>query len=329
MKKTGKLGVFALTLVLVLLTGLAFPVFAASGSDSETFIPETEEAGFPASPHMANDPVVPPGELDDGTEDPEDAEDSESFFAKYWEKYWEDVVNLPGKIWTSLEGSMESWAYIGGGRAGMLAMLEDGGRVYATELLNYVINAIYGSFYVIGVVIMLICFFYALSKGYYSLSLGDKNSIVKPVIGLIITLFAFSVAKDVMSVVFSMSLSLTGRIVGAIKESGLVTLSPTIESSSIINLVLQLVLMLNIAKVALMQCTAPLYIGFAPAENSRRVMINLAKEYGKCCLVPPITAVYAIITFCIADATLGIIASIVIAFSMWTIGSKYLDKIFN
>lgn len=225
-----------------------------------------------------------------------------------------------------------------GGQTGMLEIIKAGGSTYASDALNTTINALYEVFYVPGVVVMLFCFIYAVAKGFYTLDFSGKNSIVQPAIGMIITLIAFTLAKEVMTLLFTFSLDLTKTVVekgmnGTIQstlDKFTSVLNPTEQLGYfILSGILQLILMVNVAKIALMQSIAPFFIGFAPAENSRRIMINLLKEYGKCCLVPPVTAAYALIMFCIMDSTWGVLSSIVIGFSLFTMASKTLDKILN
>lgn len=251
---------------------------------------------------------------------------------------FDGLTNLPGKIWDSFISSVTGWVSVGSGQRGLLDILEDGGRTYVTNTLNKTIDALYEVFYIPGIVVMVICFCYSMFRGCYSLELGDKNSVIKPLIGMIITLFAFTMSKNIMSGMYQVSVWLTEKIITAAHTSGaytdvddLLTYSNQISllGYTVVNGILQLILMVNIAKIALLQATAPLYIGFAPAENTRRIMLNLLKEYGKCCLVPPITAAYAILTFCICDSTFGLFASIVIGISIWNIASKHLDKILN
>ncbi len=363
MNKIGKLGVIAL--VLVLFIGLSCPIYAASDSGGDTLIPITEAAEISAASYNnANVPVTaepvtsvttsrepaiiePP--VTNRTPGQEDDDDGGWFswlldgIKKFFKGLLEDIkgigksiTSIPDNIVKGFTNLLKDWINMGSGELGLINLLQDGGARYVSDRLNDLINGIYNVFYVPGIVIMMICFCYGIFKGCYSLEFADKNSIVKPVIGMIIALFAFTVAKEVMTALFTLSLNLTDKIVIAARRAGVSATVEAIMSSSmatigymIVTGIMELILMLNIAKIALMQCTAPLYIGFSAAENSRRIMINFVKEYAKCCLVPPITAAYSFMTFCICDSTWKVFGSIVMGISIWSIATKHLDKILN
>lgn len=238
--------------------------------------------------------------------------------------------------WEKLKNTMTTAFLPLGGQQGMLDIIEDGGRQYGTTALNDLINALYEVFYLPGVVVMVICFCYSMAKGCYTLSFSGKDSIVQPVIGMIVTLFAFTMAKEIMTALYTLAIELTDTVINEGLSDGIrnriISYSTDPLASlgyTVLNSILQLILMVNIAKIALMQAIAPFFIGFAPAENTRRMMFNLLKEYGKCCLVPPVTAAYALIMFCIADSNFGLFSSIVIGFSLFSMASKYLDKLIN
>lgn len=356
---------FAFGLALLLSGVFGLPIFAAGTDDSSPPAPVTEEEeksvpvyAAPAVPvtnepvsHVSTSrtPVVPEPpvtqKVPNVSNNKDDSDEKEyrngilGWFEKIWDTIsgvWKSITNLPSNILDSFVTQIKDWAGIGSGRYGLLTILKDGGSRYASTVVNNLINALYSVFYVPGIVIMMICFCYSCFKGCYSMELGDKNSVVKPIIGMIITLFAFTMAKEILTTFYQVSMQLTDSIISAAQSVGVGSIldSLTISGSGIIgymivNGILELILMLNIAKIALMQCTAPLYIGFAPADNSRRIMIGFLKEYAKCCLVPPITATYALFTFAICDSTWKLLGSIVLGISIWSIASKHLDKTLN
>ena len=338
-------------------------------SESDALIPQTEGADLSAPafaapqipvtaepvtrPESSREPVTPDPPISyppPDTHEIPDEEDERSF----WEKckdFFSDVgdfiddvkefftgfgQNIADAIWGGFPQVVADWAGIAGGRYGLLNILKDGGARYSGNALNDLINALYEVFYVPGIIVMVICFCFGVFKGCYSMELGDRNSIVKPIIGMIIALFTFSVAKKVMTALFQISMQLTEKIVETARGSGIGSLLDAAMSSgnshigyAIIGAILELILMVNIAKIALLQSTSPLYLGFAAAENTRRVLINFAKEYAKCCLIPPITAAYTVIVMVICDSTWKLFGSIVLGISIWSIGRKFQEKILS
>lgn len=360
-KRIRRIVTFGLALLLSGVFGL--PIFASGvsgGSDPPTPMTGTEDLSIPeyAAPNVpvtaepvttvttSREPAVveppvtsPTPNITGDSEEKEYRDGILGWFQKLWDSIKNipsSIANIPSNIKNSFVTLIKDWAGIGSGRYGLLTLLEDGGSRYAGTVVNNLINALYSVFYVPGIVIMMICFCYSCFRGCYSMELGDRNSVVKPIIGMVITLFAFTMSKDILTAFYQLSMELTAKIVSAAESVGVGTIFNTLAASGvgslgymIVNGILELILMLNIAKIALMQCTAPLYIGFASAENSRRIMINFLKEYAKCCLIPPITATYALFTFAICDNTWKLLGSIVLGISIWSFASKHLDKTLN
>ena len=237
-----------------------------------------------------------------------------------------------------LSNTLFEWFTPVAGQKGLLKIISSGGREYASSDLDNIINKLFDAFYPLGVGIMLICFAYNVAHSSYTVDLNSSTSIVKPLVGMIVALIAFSLAKEIMTIAFTLSMQLTDKVIsqspGSLNDKLAQFDSINILDLSwfgyyFLNFITELVLLVNIAKIALMQATAPLYIGFAAADGSRRIMYNLIKEYGKCCLVPPITAAYVLITICIMNSTFGMVSSIVIGFSIFSMASKQLDKLIN
>lgn len=249
----------------------------------------------------------------------------------------ETIGGFFASMWDNLAGSIVATFLPLGGRQGMLDLLELGGSQYINGSLDPAIDAMYDVFSVFGVAIMLLCFCFTIAKGCFTTDLSAKNSILQPALGMIVALAAFALSEQIMTALFTISMNLTGKIANAGMNSSMDMYIDNFVSQgsvwdqlgyAVLNSILQLVLMLNVAKIALLQAIAPLFIGFAAGQGTRRFMLNLAKEYGKCCLMPPLTTAYAIITFTITDSTWGMISSIVIGFSILSIGSKMLDRLF-
>lgn len=243
-------------------------------------------------------------------------------------------------LWNNLATTLITAFIPLGGRSGMMELLKLGGSQYVSNSLNDTIGALFDVFEVYGVVIMLLCFCFSIARGCFTtdLSLSAKNSIIQPVLGMIIALAAFSLSEEIMSALFTISMNLTADVVDAGDNADFQSYLNKVTSQTkpfsllgytVLNSIIQLMLMLNVAKIALLQSIAPFFIGFASGQGTRRLLINFVKEYGKCCLMPPVTAAYAIITFTISDSTWGMVSSIVIGFSILSIGNKMLDRLLN
>lgn len=249
------------------------------------------------------------------------------------------IAGLFDSMWDKLVGSITTAIYPLGDKNGMVEILKDGGTAYVSDSLNRSIDIIYDVFAPFGVIIMLLSFCFAIARGCFTTDLSAKNSILQPVLGMIVALAAFALAEEIMTALFTVAMNLTATVVEkAFTQDIQIRVIKKILGGgtdfdklgyAVLNCILQLILMVNVAKIALMQSIAPLFIGFASGQGTRRFTLNLVKEYAKCCLVPPVTAAYAILTFSISESTWGVFASIVIGFSIFSMASKQLDKLLN
>lgn len=257
---------------------------------------------------------------------------------------WEDMSggfdllgSAIGGLWDNLGESLSDTVNMFSGRDGTIEILKNGGKKYASDLVNHTISVIYDAIEPYGIAIMLLCFCFAIARGCFSKELLSSNSLLQPVLGMLIALAAFALSEEIMTALFTISMNLTNTIADKAFSSDIEQQFSKFMSSTtvfnglgyaIVNGILELVLMMNVARLALLQAISPLFIGLASGQGTRRFMLNFVKEYIKCCLIPPMTIAFSILSFAMTDATIGLFSSIILGVSIWSIGGKMLDRLF-
>ncbi len=233
------------------------------------------------------------------------------------------LAGLPGKImyfFTDLREVVNT-AYEG--------VLTDGGRMYYTAAMQETVSKLYNIFYPFGVAILIISWAFGVCSSGLSLNLepSNRNSILRAILQLIIGLWYLASAPQIMMVIWSMSTSVCARIGSAF------TRDPSWMTDFwfwIVVLILNIIIMLNFAKCALLQCISPLFSGFAAGgEGARRMAVGFLKEFARCCLIPPVTIAYFYLCQPLYDSAIGLISTIAIGVSLFGIGKKTLDRLLN
>ena len=104
---------------------------------------------------------------------------------------------------------------------------------------------------------------------------------------------------------------------------------------SFILFIFELKVYLNLARVAVLQCVSPLFVGSTSGnEGVRRFAVNFFKEYLLCCMELVLVTVYILIVdrleayFSMSSLFYGILASIVLSISVFTIEKRF-EKLFH
>lgn len=207
----------------------------------------------------------------------------------------------------------------------------NGWERYMGDGTRNVIESIYRILFPFGMLVLVVCWAAGVCSAGCSLNLDpqNRNSIIRAILQLLIGLAYLAYAPQVANLLVTVSAGLCNTIQNSISlpqdtPYGGIALS-------LISEVLKMVFLLNTARIALLQCIAPLFAGAAAGgEQSKRIAINFAKEYLSCCLVPPITLIFFLLcTVGLGSESVGFIGAIILAFNMFGIGRKVTDKLMN
>lgn len=219
--------------------------------------------------------------------------------------------------------------------------IKTGGYLFVTDSLNEAIAAGYQYFYPWGVGVLLVCWVIGFAKNTLSgaVDISAKNSIVRSALDLVLGILLMSLVPSLMTVMTSISRQMCYAVAD--------TVGAKMDFSNLVNavwymlflLIVQFILMLNLCYMALLQCLAPIFVGFAGSGSTRRIALNFGKEYLKCCLVPPITGLYMYLAthimsspgtlFVGGGVIIPLIGGLVVALSATGIAGKKLEALFR
>lgn len=231
-------------------------------------------------------------------------------------------------------------------------IFQTGGSNYVNSAFNKAITEIHEVFLPLGYCIMFVCWIIGMCKCGVSLNfdLGAKDGILRSGLALMLGLFLMEVSMEIME---SLSALCWEYCKSVYAHTGITENLPKIvdyvsnddvgdalwifddiyqwlktAGLGIIALIVEAVLLLNVAYMGLLQCFSPIFVGFAAGgEGTRRFATSFFKEYLKVCLVPPVLAVYVGLCFELFTASnIGVFLCIVLGISVFGIGKK-LDKI--
>ncbi len=219
--------------------------------------------------------------------------------------------------------------------------LRDGGFNYASDKINSAIAIAYNIIYPIGIATMLLSWCFSIAKAGISSAVDfkDKNSLIRAIMSLVIGIFAIMIAPKLLTELTQLSRGLCNTIFDRLTLAEII-LNINIDLTGILSeatfntivlLIIDLILMINILWIALLQCISPLFVAFFGGENTRKLAINFIKEYFIALLVPPLTLIYYYLAMSMASdlGILGIIGGIVLGISTLGIASKKLPRLLN
>lgn len=206
--------------------------------------------------------------------------------------------------------------------------LSDGVPFYSN--VKSVVSTAYKVFYPFGFLILIISWVGSVfSAGFtLNLELENRNSILRAMLQLFIGLAFLSYAPYAMVLVYAISEAIRQQLIQALQ----ITVSPNGAAGYMfIVFVTQIVWQVNMMRIALLQCIAPLAAGAAGGgEGVRRITANFAKEYILCCLTPAVTTVYfLLVDAMLLNSSVSFFASIALGISIITVGRKTLEKIIH
>lgn len=231
-------------------------------------------------------------------------------------------------------------------------IFQTGGSNFVNSAFNKAIKNIRDLFLPLGYCIMFVCWIIGMCKSGMSLNFdpGAKNGILRSGLTLMLGLFLMEVSMEIME---SLSALCWEYCRNVYKHTGITENLPKIvdyvsnddigdvlwvfddiyqwlktAGIGIIALIVEAVLLLNIAYMGLLQCFSPVFVGFAAGgEGARRFATSFFKEYLKVCLVPPVLSVYVGLCFeLFLSSSVGWFLCIVLGISIFSIGKK-IDKI--
>ncbi len=233
-------------------------------------------------------------------------------------------------------------------------IFQTGGSNYVNSAFNKAITEIHEVFLPLGYCIMFVCWIIGMCKCGVSLNFdpGAKDGILRSGLTLMLGLFLMEVSMEIME---SLSALCWEYCRNVYKHTGITENLPKLvdyvsnddvgdalwifddiyqwlktAGLGIIALIVEAVLLLNVAYMGLLQCFSPIFVGFAAGgEGTRRFATSFFKEYLKVCLVPPVLTVYVGLCFELFTASnVGVFLCIVLGISVFGIGKK-LDKIIS
>lgn len=224
-------------------------------------------------------------------------------------------------------------------------VLADGGRTFVSDLLNDRINRMYEVLYPFGIIIMLVCWMIGMTKSGLNATfdIKDKDSIARSMIDLVIGIGLLALTPWLIEVMTSLGFDLCDKVgiawrpeiydkddSGGVVRWVIEALGIDTFKDELILVFIKGTLVLNIMRMALMQCLAPLSIGcIAGGDRTKNMSFGWLKEYLKLCLLPGVTAVY----ICIACASTHTIdnmwINIAIGFSFFLVPKMTMDKLFG
>lgn len=215
--------------------------------------------------------------------------------------------------------------------AAMVAyLLASGGSTLATDEMSNYINEIYRTVFPFGLLILVISWASGVASSGFMLTLDlhSKQSLLRALMQLLVGITCLRYAPSLMVLIFRMSVSMC-KVVGKDMIQHCLNSLFGMIGNTIIFSILAMTIILNFAKICMYQCISPLFVGAAAGgEQWRRIAISFLKEYLACCLVPFVTLIYFFLcSVGFAFNTVGVIGAIIIAFSVFSIGRKTLDKL--
>lgn len=206
-------------------------------------------------------------------------------------------------------------------------LTQDWTAVYQRSLLP-IVNKIYTILYPFGVFIMLVAWALSVGASGFTMTLDptNKTSILRAILQLLVGMVLLTATPQLLMLIFSLCHGIKALIVGEVQAA---------DGHSFILLIFQLKVYLNLARVAMLQCVSPLFVGSTSGnEGVRRFAVNFFKEYLLCCMELVLVTVYILIVdrleayFSGYSLIYGILASIVLSISVFTIEKKF-DKLFH
>lgn len=224
-------------------------------------------------------------------------------------------------------------------------VLADGGRTFVSDLLNDRINKMYEVLYPFGIIIMLVCWMIGMTKSGLNATfdIKDKDSIARSMIDLVIGIGLLALTPWLIEVMTSLGFDLCDKVgiawrpeiydkddSGGVVRWVIEALGIDTFKDELILVFIKGTLVLNIMRMALMQCLAPLSIGcIAGGDRTKNMSFGWLKEYLKLCLLPGVTAVYICIA-CAATHTIdNMWINIAIGFSFFLVPKMTMDKLFG
>lgn len=210
--------------------------------------------------------------------------------------------------------------------------LEQGGFQYVSDALNENIARAFAYFYPWGVVILLMSWIFGMAKSGFTVmkDFHSTNSIVLAALRLIVALTVMSLSPMALNVMTSLSMQMCTDIFNKLHFEALGLWQANADGRfgyAMFIFLVQFTLMLNVAYMALLQCLCPLFVGFVGNEGTRRITMSYIREYTKCCLIPPVTALYAIIASNFISNTTLLLGGLVLGISAIGIAGKKLDAL--
>lgn len=197
-------------------------------------------------------------------------------------------------------------------------------NIWWNNHMKNIANNVYKTMYPFGVAVLVVAWAAGVMSSGITLSLdpGNKYSLIRAGLQLLIGMVLLSVMPKLLGFIFS----LCNQLHLTIAEIGLT------EGHGFITTICELMLYLLVLRATLLQCIAPIFAGAAAGgETMRRMAINFIKEYIIICMQLPFMTIYIILVDRMmgrAGIDLGLIASIVIAVSVFTV-NKHLEKLFH
>lgn len=204
---------------------------------------------------------------------------------------------------------------------------EDWTGVYQRSLLG-VVNRVYEVLYPFGVFVMLIAWALSVGASGFTMTLDptNKTSILRAILQLLVGMVLLTATPQLLMLIFSLCHGIKALIVGEVQAT---------SGHSFILFIFELKVYLNLARVAVLQCVSPLFVGSTSGnEGVRRFAVNFFKEYLLCCMELVLVTVYILIVdrleayFSGYSLIYGILASIVLSISVFTIEKRF-EKLFH
>ncbi len=209
--------------------------------------------------------------------------------------------------------------------------LQQGGYQYVSDVLNENISRAYTYFYPFGFAVLLLSWVFGMAKSGITVmrDFNSTNSIVLAALKFIVALVVMSMSPWVLNVMTSLSMQMCRDICQRLhfEMLGVWESGDGRMGYGIFIFFVQFTLMLNVAYMALLQCLCPLFVGFVANDGTRRITMSYVREYAKCCLVPPVTALYAIIASNFVSNTTLLLGGLVLGISAIGMAGKKLDAL--
>ena len=153
-------------------------------------------------------------------------------------------------------------------------------------------NRVYEIVYPFGVLILVLAWAFGMTHAGLTLSLdpGNRYSVVRAALQLLIGMMFLSAGPRILQLIFSLLQSIRVQIAGRLS---------TLQLHWFVLSILRIKCSISFVKIVLMQCISPLYMGaFSGGEGTRRLAVNCLKEY----LILCFEGVYVTVFLLLADA---------------------------